>query len=437
MSKFWKERQKAMGQKKIFAYLNAQNETEEMILDLAGFYDGNGVDGLFIYNYSGEEKEREEFVRILRGLRERIDLPVYAGCYVNRLEDVKKIYYAGADKVVLDPEYMSDAALVREAIIKFGASSVMVQINLGLEESKASLEEHQKEFDELLALGMYGIMAKHVTLNTEFFNKVKEMVCPVMIRDSLQRNSITDLLEVPNMLGIATNFYREKDVYKVKQSLKEQKYDIKTPESPVSFADMKKSDNGLVPVIVQDYKTNEVLMLAYMNEEAYNCTIATGKMTYYSRSRKELWVKGETSGHYQYVKSLSIDCDDDTLLARVKQIGAACHTGSRSCFYRNLLKGEWKPEDNTSILEKLYATVMDRKTNPKEGAYTSYLFTKGIDKILKKCGEEATEIVIAAKNPDKTEVKYEIADFLYHVTVLMAECGIDWKDVFEELANRE
>ena len=426
-----------MSQKKIFAYLNAQNETKETILDLAGFYDGNGVDGLFIYNYSKDEKEREEFVLILRELKERMDIPFYAGCYVDRLEDVKKVYYAGAEKVVLDPEYMSDTALVREAIIKFGATSVMMQMNFGMAETVAYLEEYKQTYAELLELGVYGIMAKHVTINGKFIEKVNEVVCPVMIRDSLQRNSITDLLEVPNLIGIATNYYREKDVYKVKQSLKEQGYDVKTPESPVEFAEMKKLDNGLVPVIVQDYKTNEVLMLAYMNEEAYNCTVSTGKMTYYSRSRNELWIKGETSGHYQFVKSLSIDCDNDTLLAKVKQIGAACHTGNRSCFYRDLVKTEWQVEDNTNILEKIYATVMDRKLNPKEGSYTNYLFTKGIDKILKKCGEEATEIVIAAKNPDKTEIKYEIADFLYHVTVLMAECGIDWKDVFEELANRD
>ena len=371
-----------MSQKKIFAYLNAQNETKETILELGGFYDGNGVDGLFIYNYSKDEKEREEFVLTLRELKERMDIPFYAGCYVDRLEDVKKIYYAGAEKVVLDPEYMSDTALVRDAIIKFGATSVMIQMNFGLAETVAYLEEYKQNYAELLELGVYGIMAKHVTINGKFIEKVNEVVCPVMIRDSLQRNSITDLLEVPNLIGIATNYYREKDVYKIKQSLKEQGYDVKTPESPVAFAEMKKLDNGLVPVIVQDYKTNEVLMLAYMNEEAYNCTVATGKMTYYSRSRNELWIKGETSGHYQFVKSLSIDCDDDTLLAKVKQIGAACHTGNRSCFYRDLVKTEWQVEDNTNILEKIYATVMDRKLNPKEGSYTNYLFTKGIDKIL-------------------------------------------------------
>ena len=426
-----------MSQKKIFAYIDAQSTTKKTILDLAGFYDGNGMDGLFIYNYSKDEKEREDFVLTLRELKEKTDLPFYAGCYVDRLEDVKKIYYAGAEKVVLDPDYMSNAALVRDAIIKFGATSVMLQMNLGIAEAVTSLEEYKHNYAELLELGVYGIMAKHVTLNGKFIEKVNEVVCPVMIRDSLQRNTITDLLDVPNLIGVATDAYREADVYSVKKSLKEQGYDVKTPETPIAFADMKKLDNGLVPVIVQDYKTDEVLMLAYMNEEAYNCTVNTGKMTYYSRSRNELWIKGATSGHYQFVKSLSIDCDNDTLLAKVKQIGAACHTGNRSCFYRDLVKTEWQVEDNTNILEKIYTTVMDRKLNPKEGSYTNYLFNKGIDKILKKCGEEATEIVIAAKNPDKTEIKYEIADFLYHVTVLMAECGIDWRDVFEELANRD
>jgi len=426
-----------MSQKKIFAYIDAQNETRETVLGLAGFYDGNGVDGLFIYNYSKDEKVREDFVLLLRELKDRMDIPFYAGCFVDRLEDVKKIYYAGAEKVVLDPEYMSDSALVREAVIKFGATSVMMQMNLAMAETIAPLDEYKQKYAELLELGVYGIMAKHVTINGKFIEKVNEVVCPVMIRDSFKRNSITDLLNVPNLIGVATDAYKEADVYAVKKSLKEQGYEVTVPESPLAFAELKALDNGLVPVVVQDYKTNEVLMLAYMNEEAYNCTVSTGKMTYYSRSRDELWIKGETSGHYQFVKALSIDCDNDTLLAKVKQVGAACHTGNYSCFYRDLVKTQWEVEDNTNILEKIYATVMDRKLNPKEGSYTNYLFTKGIDKILKKCGEEATEIVIAAKNPDKTEIKYEIADFLYHVTVLMAECGIDWKDVFEELANRD
>lgn len=203
-----------------------------------------------------------------------------------------------------------------------------------------------------------------------------------------------------------------------------------------TWADIKTDANGLVPVIVSDFRTDEVLMLAYMNEEAFNETIRTGRMVYYSRSRQEQWVKGLTSGHFQYVKSMYIDCDHDTVLAKVHQIGAACHTGSYSCFFNEVFDKHAKKTNPHEVLEDVYATIMDRKEHPKEGSYTNYLFDKGLDKILKKCGEEATEIVIAAKNPDKEEIKYEIADFLYHVMVLMAERGVTWDDVMTELANR-
>ena len=177
-------------------------------------------------------------------------------------------------------------------------------------------------------------------------------------------------------------------------------------------------------------------MMAYMNEEAYRKTIETGRMTYFSRSRQKLWVKGETSGHYQYVRELRIDCDKDTLLARVKQIGAACHTGNHSCFFTDLVHHEYDNINPLTVLEEVYAVIMDRKEHPKEGSYTNYLFDKGIDKILKKCGEEATEIVIAAKNPDAEELKYEISDFLYHMMVLMVQKGITWEDIVGELAHR-
>lgn len=203
-----------------------------------------------------------------------------------------------------------------------------------------------------------------------------------------------------------------------------------------AWADVKTDASNLVPVVVQDYRTSEVLMVAYMNEEAYNETIHSGRMVYYSRSRKEQWVKGLTSGHFQYVKSMYLDCDHDTILAKVHQIGAACHTGSYSCFFNEIFA---KPADAVNphtVLESVMGTILDRREHPKEGSYTNYLFDKGIDKILKKCGEEATEIVIAAKNPDKEEIKYEIADFLYHVMVLMAEKGVTWEEVMTELADR-
>ena len=193
---------------------------------------------------------------------------------------------------------------------------------------------------------------------------------------------------------------------------------------------------GLVPAIVQDAKTKNVLMLGYMNKEAYDKTLLTKKVTFWSRSRECLWTKGETSGHYQFVKELRIDCDNDTLLAKVHQLGAACHTGNTSCFFTELCKKEFADFNPLTVLTEDYNIIMDRKVNPKEGSYTNYLFEKGIDKILKKCGEEATEITIAAKNPDAEELKYEIADYLYHLMVLMVECDVDWNDIVKELANR-
>ena len=147
-------------------------------------------------------------------------------------------------------------------------------------------------------------------------------------------------------------------------------------------------------------------------------------------------MKGETSGHYQYVKSLTIDCDNDTLLAKVDQVGAACHTGNPTCFFQHLVGTDYDETNPLRVFESVYQTIADRKEHPKEGSYTNYLFEKGIDKILKKVGEEATEVVIAAKNPNAEEIKYELSDFLYHAMVLMVLKGITWDDIIRELADR-
>ena len=238
--------------------------------------------------------------------------------------------------------------------------------------------------------------------------------------------------------GIATAYFSTEvaDFMSLKQKCADRGLQMDVLVSSLSWDQFRPNSDGLVPVVVQDYRTDEVLMLAYMNEEAFYTTLSLGKMTYYSRSRNELWTKGMTSGHYQYVKALSIDCDKDTILAKVSQIGAACHTGKRSCFYTDLVKEEYKEKNPLEVFENEYNIILDRKLHPKEGSYTNYLFDKGIDKILKKVGEEATEIVIAAKNPDPEEIKYEIADFLYHMMVMMVDKGITWDEVLEELSQR-
>lgn len=202
---------------------------------------------------------------------------------------------------------------------------------------------------------------------------------------------------------------------------------------------LKFDSNGLIPVITQDCYTKEVLMLAYMNQESFDKTLETKKVHYFSRSRQKLWLKGETSGHFQIVKEIKYDCDCDTLLIFIEQIGAACHTGNYSCFYRifKTFEEENKLNNvNEDILQEVYNIITNRRDNPKEGSYTNYLFDKGIDKMLKKVGEESAEVIIASKNSDKSEIVYEIADLMYHLSVVMAQRDVTWNDIYNELKKR-
>lgn len=203
--------------------------------------------------------------------------------------------------------------------------------------------------------------------------------------------------------------------------------------------EVKFNEKGLVPAIAQDYKTKEVLMLAYMNEESLKKTMETKRAHYYSRSRERLWLKGEESGHFQYVKDIRYDCDKDTILLIVEQIGAACHTGERTCFYRSAigdLGAEEEKMQSASVLYDIQGTITDRRDNPKEGSYTNYLISKGNDKILKKIGEEAAEVIIATKNQNKDEIIYEVSDLMYHLSVGLVHNGLSWDDIFNELRKR-
>ncbi len=412
-----------MAYKKIIPFINGENELASSIVKLAEEYCFSGADELFIYNYSKIEREREEFLAALKAVDKAIDIPFMAGMYAGRFEDVKKVFYTGADRVVIKYEICPDESVVKEAAGRFGGDKILIEVDADIA-------------FERIAFPVDTLLVKHVDADELFQKKVTACGKKVIIRDSLLRNDLGDLMRMDGILGVSTNYYKNKDLYRVKRKMKESGIEINTFESQMPFSEMKTDEHGLIPCIVQDYRTNQVLMMAYMNEESYYKTCETGKMTYFSRSRQKLWCKGDTSGHYQYVKELALDCDNDTILAKVHQVGAACHTGAYSCFFKELAKKDYVDTNPLTILEEDFATILNRREHPREGSYTNYLFTKGLDKILKKCGEEASEIIIAAKNPDSEELKYEIADFLYHMMVLMAECGLTWEDVTKELANR-
>ena len=196
---------------------------------------------------------------------------------------------------------------------------------------------------------------------------------------------------------------------------------------------LKFDEKGLIPAVIVEAGTHRLLMVAYMNRESLKISMETGKTCFWSRSRQELWTKGETSGNYQHIVSITADCDLDTLKVVVEKDGPACHTGAETCFFNPVYQSEEKSDFTMDALMEL---IRGRKTNPQEGSYTTYLFQKGLDKILKKIGEESTEVIIAAKDNDPKETIYEISDLVYHVMVMMIEQGISLEDISRELASR-
>ena len=346
-------------------------------------------DYLYIQGEAFSDEDKENFFHNIIEISQVSEIPVIVSFPITHFEDMKKLYYANTKLIVASEKTNVDSSVIEEGLKRYG---------------------------------------KNLVINhNEFENKSIELDS----FDELDLDYIKD-----GDFYIIDKSDRLEETASLKAGLSEKGYETKALVPLIGFDELKKNDDGLVPVIVVDYKTDKILMMAYMNEEAYYNTFKTGLMNYYSRSRKSQWIKGETSGHFQYIKSMKADCDLDTLIARVSQIGVPCHTGNDTCFFNDVLKNEQIEKNPAKILDDLYKVIEDRKANPKEGSYTNYLFDKGLDKILKKVGEEACEILIASKNEEPKEIKYEIADFLYHLSVLMVEKGVTWEEVATELANR-
>lgn len=419
-----------MDYKKIVPCISLETPIEDAL-----FFNDAGADEIAFFDSSCEREDIDKNISIIKEITRQIDVPLIACGGVRRLEDIKKLLYAGASKVCMKSAPLIDIGIVQEAAERFGAERIIVTIDLT---SCDNPVEYGKQLKKHGAGELLLIHQNKLNNYTDVVKNIrKEVGLPIIVQSySDSHEDISTILRDTNAEVVSLYNICKHDIMEIKQQCKACGIPVNLYESTISFDEFKLNSEGLIPVIAQHYKTDEVLMLAYMNKEAFEKTIHTGRMTYYSRSRQELWTKGETSGHFQFVKSLTLDCDRDTILAKVSQIGAACHTGSPTCFFTDLVSKEYNDTNPLKVFMEEYEIIRSRKNNPKEGSYTNYLFDKGIDKILKKVGEEATEIVIAAKNPDREEIKYEISDFLYHMMVLMVECGISWEDIIKEFADR-
>lgn len=392
---------------------------------LAKYFSEAGADAILLYDLSSEDQEHERNLHVMKEIYREVEIPLYGAGNIRRAEDVKKILYTGCTRAILNFSRDSGREILEEVSLRFGKEKIGVSV----------CSKEQLCSNETLLCQYASMVVAVKDLPEEAYYKYP---LPILAWTEKENHGIFDVLEKNAVLGVTGPYVSRKttDFMKIKNRGHQMGIETNVLRSEISWEELKLNSDGMVPVIVQDYRSDQVLMLAYMTKDALEKTLETGLMTYYSRSRQCLWTKGLTSGHVQYVKSLTADCDYDTILARVSQVGAACHTGKPGCFFNTMLEKESGQSNPAKIFDTVYDTILERKAHPKEGSYTNYLFDKGLDKILKKVGEEAAELIIAAKNPEPEEIKYEMADLLYHAMVLMAEKGITWKDITEELDNR-
>lgn len=395
------------------------------VIKLAKEYSDQGADELLIFNLAETEEENDETIDLIRQINRMIKIPMIVGGHVKEMEDIKRILDMGAKKAILNFSKPGMLKMAEEAKKIYSKEKIAVSI---------------KNFDELFKkqhiIREYSselVFMHRVDLDSVM--NVVDIPC-IMVTDTMEESELFRILKCPRIRGISGKYISQRslDLKEYKEKCTAEGIKMTAFESRMDFSEFKLNPQGLLPVVVQNYKTSEVLMVAYMNQQAFEHTVKSGRMTYYSRSRNELWIKGETSGHYQYVKSLTIDCDRDTLLAKVEQIGPACHTGNPTCFFQPVAGTGKRDISTLQILDRMHQSIAFRRAHTSKA--DDILAGNGIDKILKKIGEEATELIIASKNPNKQDITHEISDLMYHVISLMVERGIEWDDIAEEFDKR-
>ena len=444
-------------------------------VEMARMYNAAGADELVFYDITASFEGRALFTDILTRVASEVFIPLTVGGGINTLEDFDRVLKCGADKVSVNSGALRDPDLIPTAARRYGNQCVVLSADVKRVNgqfrvfAKGGREDTGRDaLDWIRWCVDHG--AGEICLNSIDTDGVRngfdlEMLDAVAARVDVPiiasggAGKKEDFLELFHHKGIdaglAAGIFHQKllTIRDLKEYLAENGVEMACKNTPYPLRlqaeyaklelspsgegettmELKFDEKGLIPAIVQDHYTKEVLTLAYMNAETLALTIAEGRTVFWSRSRQEIWRKGETSGNVQRVVSITADCDKDALVVEVVKSGPACHTGAESCFFNEVYVS---PELKQFSWQGLYELIKGRKDSPKEGSYTTYLFEKGKEKILKKVGEECTEVIIAGEKEDKEETVYEISDLAYHVLVLMVSAGITVEDVTRELEKR-
>ncbi len=422
-------------------------------------YCQEGADEIWMLDIKASEEGRATNLEMIRKAAEICTAPLCIGGGIKSLDDVDAVMEAGARKVGIGSAALHNDEVVRRASYKYGVSAVTALVDVfkndrgeyevmdaGQKPSGKLLEPWVRQLKEwgageILLTSMQDGAKTGYDLEATRIAAAAASPLPVIASGGAgELDHFAQAVTQAGAQGVlaASVFHTGKfSIAQVKDYLESKGIPVMRGEE-FDLDAIRFDEKGLVPAIAQDASTGVVLMLAYMNRASLQQTLKTRLATYYSRSRQELWVKGATSGNLQHVREVRYDCDGDAVLLKVDQQGVACHTGSYSCFFNPLmtLSGGRSSAMGARILQSVYDQVEDRKAHPKEGSYTNQLLAKGVDKIGKKVVEEAAEVLIAAKNQVPEEVRFETADLMYHLTVLLSQQGMCWDDIFAELENR-
>jgi cyclase len=424
-------------------------------VELARKYVASGADELVFYDIGASVEGRRLFIDLLQDVRKEVTCPLIAGGGIKTIEDCEAVFEAGADKLSINTGAIEDPSFITKASEKYGKEKIILSCDIKNVDGTYRLFTSAGQKDTGLdAVEWIADLAKRgagaVVVNSIDADGVQEGFDIGLLNTIMKRvdipiiasggaGSIKDFIELFRKLpriyaGLAASVFHfdQVDIKELKEQLSEAGIPVNGVNMSLNIDDISFDEKGLIPAIVVEYDTGKVLMLAYMNKESLKISLDEKRTCFWSRSRNELWRKGESSGNVQHIKSIVADCDRDALLVYVSKDGPACHLGTETCFEYPL----YGDVPCRFTAAELYKLLEARKENMPSGSYTTYLFKEGRDKILKKIGEETAEVIIAGKNADKAESIYEISDLCYHVLVMMAEMGINPEDIKRELESR-
>lgn len=396
--------------------------------ELARIYNDSGIDKLMLWDLSETKEEHDNTLKVIKEINRVLEISAYAYGWTSTIRDIREYLFAGCRRAILSSSDPAFATILEECKKRFRSD----RLSLALDDVDI-LFKRREEIEE----SFHDIYVFKEEILDSVVN-MTEIPFYAMV-ESEEIDAYAEVLKIPTSLGVGGPLLNNihTDIMTLKHRLYEMGLLVIINDSIMEWSAFKLDSEGLIAVVAQDYSSKEVLNYGYMNEEAFQMTMSKGKMHYFNKETGTVVMHGQSSEQFQYVKSLSVDCHKQAILAKVSQIGVACHTGNYSCFYTEIMKKEYMEKNTFKVLENIYNIIMNRKNHPREGSFTNFILDKGLNEIARKMQAETTELILSAKDNDIEALRTELSDLIYFMMILMSEYEITWDDITNELAQRK